>query len=192
MDNASNNDSAMIHLEHIFKRKQIAFNAKKNRIRCFPHIINICVSHIIQSFDKILRPSQFDIQDSESEHSDDDEPVEYKGNETDEEDDDAPVLQEFLDDRHMEGWFRAIKRNPVKMGRKIIHTVCSSGQHRDGFQLSISTGNQSNSFTNENGNPIFVKQLQLLPDVKHRWDSLYVMLGRMRELKPVCLHVLIL
>lgn len=196
MDNASNNDSAMIQLERILKKKKIRFDAKQNRIRCFPHIINICVSHITKSFDKISQRGKGNVEESDDKSGDEISDDQESDNEesdvgcSDEEDDDDPVLQEFMDEEDMEEWFHAIKQNPVRKGRKIIRTIRSSGQRREGFQLSITTGNQSQAFVNEKNQPIVVKQLQLLPDVKHRWDSLHVMLERMRDLRPVSSQLL--
>jgi phage anti-repressor protein len=51
--------------------------------------------------------------------------------------------------------------------------------------MTISIGNQMQAFKDENGNIVQVNELQLLLDVKHRWDSLFLMLHRLKELKPV-------
>src|SRR6266540_7405540 len=53
MDNASNNDAAMTELEVILAEKNVKFDAREQRIRCYPHIINICVSHIVKSLGKV-------------------------------------------------------------------------------------------------------------------------------------------
>ena len=43
LDNASNNDTAMQHLqEHLVQRK-VPFNQKERRFRCFGHILNLVV-----------------------------------------------------------------------------------------------------------------------------------------------------
>ncbi len=53
MDNASNNDAAMMELEVILAEKNIKFDAWEQWIWCYPHIINICVSHIVKSLGKV-------------------------------------------------------------------------------------------------------------------------------------------
>src|SRR6266581_5073932 len=53
MDNGSNNDAAMTELEVILAEKNVKFDAQEQRIRCYPHIINICVSHIVKSLGKV-------------------------------------------------------------------------------------------------------------------------------------------
>jgi hypothetical protein len=49
LDNATNNATAMQKLEAILMGHEtnFPFDHLNNRIRCFPHIINICVSHIV-------------------------------------------------------------------------------------------------------------------------------------------------
>jgi hypothetical protein len=52
MDNAENNATAMEELQELFKIDNIKFDHKDNRVGCYPHIINICVSHIVSSLSK--------------------------------------------------------------------------------------------------------------------------------------------
>lgn len=50
MDNLETNTAMMRELEILFTEREISFDAKKNRIFCFPHIINIVVQHVIEKF----------------------------------------------------------------------------------------------------------------------------------------------
>lgn len=187
MDNATNNDTAMVELERLLSIQNIAFNAKDRRIRCYPHIINICVSHIVKSVARLSGGRTFgpvDIHDSEDDEcpTDDEDGV---GNSEDEEsdgNDDEEILER---DPELEEWLEALKKDPVQKARKVVRTVRSSGQRRDAFQTTISSGNQMRVFKDDDGDVVELRNLQLLPDVKHRWDSLYLMLDRMQELKPV-------
>jgi hypothetical protein len=44
LDNASNNDTAMEVLQKLlYEDREFAFDSGECRIRCIPHIINICV-----------------------------------------------------------------------------------------------------------------------------------------------------
>jgi hypothetical protein len=74
----------------------------------------------------------------------------------------------------------AVKRDPVTLGRNIMRVLRSSSSRRDAFDQHIRDGNEKGWFD--------VGQLQLLRDVKMRWDSVYYMLRRLRELQPVCCY----
>jgi len=82
---------------------------------------------------------------------------------------------------HLQTFEEAVKRDPVALGRNIVRAFRSSGQRRDAFNEIIRDGNSKGWFT--------VKELQLLRDVKTRWDSVYNMLRRLRELQPVRCHI---
>jgi hypothetical protein len=71
----------------------------------------------------------------------------------------------------------AIDRDPIALGRNIVRAIRNSGQRREAFQKHITEGNERKWFE--------VPQLQLLRDVKTRWDSVYSMISRLRALKPV-------
>jgi hypothetical protein len=73
----------------------------------------------------------------------------------------------------------AVKQDPVALGRNIVRTLRSSGQRRDSFEQLIRDGNNNGWFGET------VEQLQLLWDVKTRWDLVYFMLRRLRELRLV-------
>jgi hypothetical protein len=48
LDNATNNDKFMDFMQVYLTSRDIPFSALKNRIRCFAHIINIAVQHILE------------------------------------------------------------------------------------------------------------------------------------------------
>lgn len=49
LDNASNNDTLLTSLERTFKSMNIPFSHIKNRIRCFPHIVNLACQAVLTS-----------------------------------------------------------------------------------------------------------------------------------------------
>ena len=49
LDNAENNTTALQELQSLLAEREVTFNPKYQRVRCFMHIINICSSHIIAS-----------------------------------------------------------------------------------------------------------------------------------------------
>jgi hypothetical protein len=157
----------------------ISFDPLDNRIACYPHIINICVSHIIQS---LGQNNLADLEDDDDDNYSDDDGYDGEGD-----DDSIEGLEpkEYIDDEDLVDWFDALKRNPVRRARLVVRTLRVSGQRRDEFENFIQKGNDCNLFHDDDNNPIKLRHLQLLRDVKNRWDSLYLMLQRLREMQPV-------
>jgi hypothetical protein len=93
------------------------------------------------------------------------------------------------DSSRLKSWFAGIKRNPLKRARKLIGVLRASDQRREGFRRFIQTGNERGWFFSktETGERLQIElpELQLLRDVKTRWDSVYMMLQRLRVLRPV-------
>jgi hypothetical protein len=197
MDNASNNDAAMMELHKILRKKGITFDAMDRRIRCYPHIIHICVSHVVKSAAKVSIRDIFDGSQSDDEESDGYE-VGYNGDrdgdagDSDADEDDAQIMGLYEREENLSAWFKAVKQDPINKARQVVRKVRSSGQRREAFRMTISLGNKTQAFKDENGNIVQVNELQLLPDVKHRWDSLFLMLHCLKELKPVRDHHLLL
>jgi hypothetical protein len=85
----------------------------------------------------------------------------------------------------------AIGRDIVSHARSVVRVIRGSGMRREAFDEVIINGNTKGWF--KEGEPprtIQVPMLQLLRDVRTRWDSEYYMLKRLRELRPVCLRIL--
>jgi len=188
----------MTELEAILAEKNIKFNAQQQRIQCYPHIINICVSHIVKSLGKVNDEGVEDGADDTDEEDDEDDTDEeddedeggYIGDTDEDEDDDegetdTVIVSKYVEEDELLNWFKAVKRNPVNIARKFIRTVRASTQKREEFQMTITIGNQTKAFKDEEDNIIRVKEVQLLRDIKHRWNSLFMMLECMKELQPV-------
>lgn len=160
LDNATNNGMFMEELKHLFHVREVPFCHLDNRIMCFAHIINICCQHVIKDFTNVelIEIAEEFIAAAPSEY---------------------PDRQTFEE---------AVKRDPIALGRNIVRILRSSGQRRDAFAALILEGNTRNWFSA--GSPpvvgVQVNQLQLLRDVRTRWDSVYAMIRRLRELRPVC------
>jgi hypothetical protein len=74
----------------------------------------------------------------------------------------------------------------VSRSRAVVQAIRSSGKRRDAFQDMIKDGNAKGWFrAGQPPQPIVVKQLELLRHIQTRWDSLYHMLNRLREMRPV-------
>jgi hypothetical protein len=146
----------MVELDVLLKARDITFDAEDRRIMCFPHIVNICCQHTIKKFTDVA------LADA-SEPT----PVAY-----------PPSGNQSFED--------AVRCDPVALGRNIVRTLRSSGQRRDAFDDLIKDGNTKGWF--QSGDPpesVTLRPLQLLCDVKTRWDSVYFMIKRLRYLRPV-------
>jgi len=163
LDNLTTNDTMLQFLEKLFLEREIlSFNAKDNRIMCFPHIINIAVQAVLSMMSSVGAPD-----------GDDDDP----DDETDEEN---------TDKRRGFGqtFEAACAQDPIARLRKIVVAIRSSGQRRDAFQSWIESGNKSGLFVLQN-KPVQIEPRQLLRDVRTRWDSTYQMIKRCIEMRLV-------
>jgi len=92
-------------------------------------------------------------------------------------------------DRKLRRLLKGIQRDPLNHAQKVIRLLRSSDQRREGFRDFIKAGNQGGLFieTDEDNNrtTVEVPQLEVLRDVKTRWDSVFLMLRRLRQLRPV-------
>ena len=76
--------------------------------------------------------------------------------------------------------------DPIARGRDIVRVIRGSGMRREAFEEVIEDGNEKGWF--KEGDPpkaIEIKPLQLLRDVPTRWDSIFLMLRRLRLLRQV-------
>ena len=156
LDNAANNGTFMVELAELLHARDIPFDAEDRRIMCFPHIVNICCQHTIKKFTDITL-----IDDPEQ----------------------TPVVPP---PNGRQSFAEAVQRDPIALGRNIVRALRSSGQWQDAFDDLIKDGNTKQWF--QSGNPpknIILRPLQLLRDVKTRWDSVYFMIRRLRYLRPV-------
>jgi hypothetical protein len=150
-------------LEKLFLDREISsFDAKDNRIMCFPHVINIAVQHVLDMMSSVGAP----------ENDDDDSEVETYAENTDE------------GRRFGQTFEAACAQDPIARLRKIVVTIRSSGQRRDAFMTWIETGNKSGLFVFQN-KPVQIEPRQLLRDVRTRWDSTYQMIKRCIEMRLV-------
>jgi hypothetical protein len=79
---------------------------------------------------------------------------------------------------NLKHWFTGMKRDPVGRAHRVVHLLCTMDQRREGFCAFIKDGNDCGWFTAEqdNGDKVVkVPVIQLLRDVKMRWDSVYLM-----------------
>ncbi|OJA15350.1 hypothetical protein AZE42_12785, partial [Rhizopogon vesiculosus] len=167
LDNVENNATMMLELECLLGECEIEFNAQDHRIRCFPHTINICIRHILDSFSNI---DPADLEDA------------LVGTFADDSDDDGSGSGGDSDK-----YLKAIKHNPVELGRQTVKAIHASGQWRKEFAHLIKSCNSSGLFKLE-GKVVQVPQYQLLQDVSTRWDSTYFMMNGLRAMHVAIDH----
>ncbi|CAE6365245.1 unnamed protein product [Rhizoctonia solani] len=158
LDNASNNDTLMAELEVAFNDKHSPFEKKLNRVRCFPHVINLVVQAIINALPAAARDFQATVERCGDKLGDmDSELIEY---------------------------LMALESNPVQVCRDSVRAMRSSDSRREGLHDTIEDGNTCELFKTSYGEVVSVALLELLCDCKTRWSSTYDMITRYLELYP--------
>jgi hypothetical protein len=184
----------MEELQHLLTKREIAnlvsFDPLNNHIQCYAHIINICSSHVIASFTSTSKsylsrlkvppsPNHASRNDSDSDDESDDDDYELE----------LPGCYDRQGNSKFRAWTECIKHDPLRHAQRVIRLLRSSDEHRKGFEKFIQDGNEHGWFTMKDSDGkravVVVPELQLLRDVKTRWDSVYMMLLRLRELRLV-------
>ena len=79
-----------------------------------------------------------------------------------------------------------VEFDPIARARDIVRVIRGSSKRRQAFEDVIKNGNSGDWF--RDGQPpkvVKVESQQLLRDVRTRWDSVFLMLRRLRQLRPV-------
>jgi hypothetical protein len=117
MDNAENNRTAMVHLEGLFVDRDLTYDAMQGRIRCFPHVINICTGHTCSGFKKVP------LSDLECVLT-------------------IPPTESI----NKSAYLNAVAKDPLQRAREAVRIIRASGQRRDAFAETITFGNQKGWF----------------------------------------------
>jgi len=210
LDNASNNASAMEWIQDILTKHGIAdtlsFYHQRNHVWCYAHIINICSSHVISSFTsmpesylsqlKVPLDPNYLTHHSNGLDSGNESDLDSKDESCDSDDDNVGDQDYKLKLAHChnrqgkppkpKAWVNTMKGDPLWHAQRVIHLLHSSDNHRTKFQKIIIDGNKLSLFMKKDGDGNQVKdnipELQLLRDVKTRWDLVYMMLLCLRQL----------
>ncbi|KAF4617427.1 hypothetical protein D9613_006423 [Agrocybe pediades] len=133
LDNASNCGSMMKDLEDLLEKMGLQFSAEGNRIRCFPHVINIAVKAGLRA----LSASAPDITEE------DEVPVVYEQNDGDAEYEDA------------------LHNDVVAKCRSLVTACRASGQRREDLQKTITEGNEREYFPKHISNKELLRDMDI-------------------------------
>lgn len=150
----------MIELSSLLSQRDVTFHPISHRIPCFPHIINICVQHILQDYPA----ADFT----------------YVG--------DSWLIDGATIQK--EAYVAVLQAKSLDRARDVVRTIRRSNGRREGFKDMIVKGNEKNWYKDEEGNPKQLPVVELLLDEATRWDSCYIMLNRLRTLRKVDLSQL--
>jgi hypothetical protein len=79
----------------------------------------------------------------------------------------------------------AIRRDPIGLARSIVRFVRASSGRRHAFFNVIDQGNKEHDFAPATEPLYELPKLQLLRDMDVRWDSTFLMIQRVIEMRPV-------
>ena len=158
MDNVSNNKTCMKKLKSLLCTHDVEFDALDCLVMCFPHIIHICMTHVLKS------STDADLTAVAN-----------------------AWIRAFPNEEAREAYAEAVRSDPMEKCCNLIQNIHASGFHCDEFMDTIRTGNVKNWFKSDDGEPVQVPELELLCDSKMCWDSCCLMINNFWALHPVCL-----
>jgi hypothetical protein len=176
----------------------VGFNPENNCVWCHAHTINICSSHIIASFTTTPKSSlsglKVPFNNDFLTRNDSDSDNELDNQNEDKIDDqdfevELPARYSCPGTLRFKTWVKGMKHDPLRCTCRVIRLLRSSDKHRTEFKAFIESGNTCNMFSRKDSNGQIalttVQQLGLLRDMKTWWDSVYLVLLHLRELRPV-------
>ena len=149
----------MAELERLLRACGIDFDPQDLRIMCLPHVLNICSKHATDNFTSTNLTS---IAESS---------FDFPGSNV-----------------NKQAYIEVLKVDPVARARDVVRIVCSSSLCRESFKEIILDGNIKKYWRDEEKEVITLAVLELIHDVKTRWDSRYCMVKRLRYYCQVRCH----
>ena len=175
MDNAANNGTTMRELSNLLEARDIDFDPVDRKVMCYGHVIDLSSGRVIDAVTSTKAIDWDELPELVPADDDDDD------DEDDEEDNGG--------DNNGEPNIR----DPIALARSVVRVIRASGARRDAFDIVIDNGSARGLFKQGHpGEVVILKKLQLLQQVRTRWDSVYSMLRRLREMQPVCYISLII
>ncbi|KIK31365.1 hypothetical protein PISMIDRAFT_5833 [Pisolithus microcarpus 441] len=88
------------------------------------------------------------------------------------------------DTEEKDEYIEAMRGNPLALAHYTVRAIHASGIQCDKFMSLIANRNRGQWFKSPDGETTIVPDLQLLHDVKTRWDSTFLMVNRLCALQP--------
>ncbi|KAI0639810.1 hypothetical protein C8Q77DRAFT_1214245 [Trametes polyzona] len=164
-------------LERLLNERGIRFHRMGNRIRCFPHVVNIAVQHGLRALGCSSKKPDTDSAIAPLCAGDPVDPI-LNDDQT------SLMLDAHFNDalQNDPEYAAALSENPVKAARTLIMKARQSGQRREEFDNLLNKCLDDGTFiAGEEPAP----GTQLLRDVDTRWSSTFLMLDRLLTLYPV-------
>ena len=157
MDNVANNGTMLSELSILLEARDIEFDPVDQKVMCYGHVVDLSSGRVIDGVTSTNADKW-------------DEPPELVPADDDDDNDDEPNI-----------------RDPIALARNVVRVIRASGARRNAFDIVIDNGNARGLFKQGNpGEVVKLKKLQLLRQVRTRWDSVYSMLCHLCEMQPVC------
>ncbi|KAJ7120735.1 hypothetical protein C8R43DRAFT_1090881 [Mycena crocata] len=135
-------------------RLGIPFDVEGNRIRCFPHVVNIAVKAGLKELTEIPEYQPDIVLDNN----------------------DNLIPQSLRD--NLQYWL-ALQCDPVGSARSLVTACRASGQRRENFEKVIKEGNEAGGWGAPE--PVILRIVGLLKDVETRWSATFLMIDRLLE-----------
>ncbi|KAJ3002031.1 hypothetical protein NUW54_g6071 [Trametes sanguinea] len=187
MDNGSNCGTMLEDLERVLLEKGIPFDRKGNRIRCFPHVVNISVQRGLRALGCTSKKSSgteptqnLDTEQDARQTIEHQEETSAEPGDPVFDEEDLAADPDFNDALQEDPEYAAaLAANPVKAARDLINKARQSGQRREDFERIVGECIKNRTFGDEEPNGT-----QLLRDVDTRWSSTFLMIDRLLSLYP--------
>ena len=147
----------MAELSRLLQRRGIDFDSQDSRIMCLPHVLNICSKHATDDFTSADFSSVLEST------------FEFPGSSL---------------DKHT--YVEALRKDPTARACDVVCIVRSSSLRCESFKMLIVDGNKREYWRDEEQNVTELPMLELLHEVKTRWDSRYSMVKQRWLYRQVC------
>ncbi|KAJ2913342.1 hypothetical protein MD484_g7075, partial [Candolleomyces efflorescens] len=155
LDNASNCNTMMRKFANLLRGDGIEFTVEGNRIRCFPHIVNLCVKAGLRELTRVGAEELPDVTEG------------------------SDTFVEALQTDLAFNTGNSASEDVVNLARRLANALRASGQRLDDLSSIIQEGWEKGWWTPEE-----VPDHVPLRDMDVRWSSTFLMVDRLLEIYP--------
>ncbi|KIM60351.1 hypothetical protein SCLCIDRAFT_52033, partial [Scleroderma citrinum Foug A] len=144
MDNAANNIAAMHELAKLLEEHEILFDPIDRRIPCFPHILNICVTHAVKNFAKADFTAVAETW--------------------------VGALNNTVVDKAK--YLEALAKDPITLGHDIVRIICSSGQLLQDLEVVLEIPHEAQKSMSSESCPTLGGAIPAFEKFMMEWEAL--------------------